>query len=74
MSVDFRIGDFVWMPNQPDTRGRIVDIRDGGVEIWVQPTAANSLSYWTYCENLEPLNALDLIAVNIADPSDNRSG
>lgn len=61
MGVDFHVGDLVWMPGDVTSRGRIVDIRDHGLEIWVRPLDPNRHVYYTFYDQLELDNVLDLI-------------
>lgn len=65
MSVDFSVGDLVWMPPDPKTKGRIVDIRDYGIEIWVRPLDPTVQTYYSYYDQLKSLNVLDLIVENL---------
>lgn len=62
MGVDFVVGDIVWMPGDESSRGRVFDVRDNGIEIWVHPFDGSRSFYYTYYDQLEQVSVLDLIA------------
>lgn len=64
MDADFKIGDFVFMPGAPwalDTVGRIFDIRDYGIEVWVETISEPRRNYYTYYDQLAHASILDLL-------------
>jgi predicted component of type VI protein secretion system len=65
MSVDFQRGDLVQMPGDEASLGRVVEIRDYGIEIWVQPLDESRPQYYTYYDQLESMNPLDRIVREI---------
>ena len=64
MERDFQIGDLVYMPGAPkghDTLGRIFDIRDYGLEVWVETLSNPPRQFYTYADQLQFASVLDLL-------------
>lgn len=67
---DLSVGDVVFMPGAPeghDTLGRIVDIRDHGMEIWVRTVGNPSRVYYTFYDQVQKTSHLDQLARRIFD-------
>jgi hypothetical protein len=62
MGVDFAVGMLVWQPSSPwrdESVGRIIDIRDNGVEVWVRTISMPPRVYYTFFDQLEIFSVLD---------------
>jgi hypothetical protein len=70
MGEAFAIGDVVFMPGAPrgwDTLGRVFDIRDHGIEIWVETLNEPKRVYYTTYEQLKLSSVLDKFVQGISD-------
>jgi hypothetical protein len=67
MGHDFAVGDLVWMPESPwpqDSVGRVVDIRDYGIEIWVKTISDPPRVFYSYYDQFELFSVLDQLIVD----------
>ena len=62
MDRDFQVGDLVYQPDSPwanESIGRVVDVRDNGVEVWVRTLSVPSRVYYTFFDQLALASVLD---------------
>ena len=62
MNRELFIDDLVWMPKSPwrdESIGRVFDIRDHGIEVWVKTLSQPSRTYYTFSDQVEQFSVLD---------------
>ncbi len=56
----FQEGDLVWQPGREESRGRIIEVRDYGYQIWVARLSGRG-AYYTFVDQLEHFTILDMM-------------